>query len=181
MEYVRFREFNGVGVNYDTSYYRAEDKKTVLRIRDKKQAYHDSMPGNGYTETKFMTAEYEHHQVILKVMLEKLNKEIQPTYNREDEMVPTQIQNNYRIRKKPITKEQKETEKESRIKFESFQGIPYQCTNRIELIIEPDGTPRYNKSGRIPWPNEIQKVGNATEIIVTKLRDMDSWPMLPSE
>jgi hypothetical protein len=72
MYYVRFREYNGNGTNYQTDYFKSEDFSIIEKVHKKRQMYHVSMPGSGYSELTDLTMNFH----IDKFLFELVKKEI---------------------------------------------------------------------------------------------------------
>jgi len=58
MYYVRFREYNGNGTNYQTDYFKTEDYTLVEKYHKERQEYHGRMPGRGYSDLTDLTMDF---------------------------------------------------------------------------------------------------------------------------
>ncbi len=140
MEFIRLREINGVGTCYRTSEFKAESSTILEKTWKDCNKYHDSMPGNGYTEKTWLTKEYNRLRLIADLAQDKLNKEVKVNYERVNYM--DQEETRYQgVGIIPVSKAQKEKAKDLEIDWKNKNKYIYaQVQDRLYDTITLEGS-----------------------------------------
>jgi len=92
MIYVKFKNYNGAGVNYNSFCIKTEDWKIINEIQEKENDYHAHMPGNGYCSFSDKTSEYNDLKLIEDLIENKLRSFIKPKFIFDSERRKTDFQ-----------------------------------------------------------------------------------------
>ena len=111
MEYIKLREINGAGNCYNIREFKAEAKAILEKEWERRNKYHDSMPGNGYTEKTWMTGRLRELELVADLLENELNRAVKVDYER-----PFSHRFTAGGKRMPVTREQKAlAEKELKI------------------------------------------------------------------